>query len=55
MAVSLILNRGEKVKNVLIDSFRLKENENLIDDKINKALTKTDEDPANKKQNNSSI
>ena len=55
MAVSLILNRGEKVKNVLIDSFRLKENENLIEDKINKALTKTDEDPANKKQNNSSI
>ena len=55
MAVSLILNRGEKVKNVLIDSFRLKENENLIEDKINKALTKTDEAPANKKQNNSSI
>ena len=44
MAVSLILNRGEKVKNVLMDSFLLKNNENLIEDKIHNALTNSDDE-----------
>jgi len=51
MAISLILNRGEKVKDVLIDSFLLKNNENLIENKIHNALTNSDseEKPLNKK------
>ena len=53
MAISLILNRGEKVKDVLIDSFLLKNNENLIENKIHNALTNSDskEKPLNKKDN----
>ena len=49
MAISLILNRGEKVKNVLMDSFLLKNNDNLIEDKIQKAVSNSDskEDSSN--------
>jgi NhaP-type Na+/H+ or K+/H+ antiporter len=44
MAVSLILNRGEKVKNVLMDSILLKNNDNLLEDKIQNALSNSDSD-----------
>ena len=42
MTISLILNRGEKVKDVLFESIKLKSNENMISDKIEDALSIND-------------
>ena len=39
MTISLILNRGDKVKDVLFDSIKLKNNENMMSDKIEEALS----------------
>ena len=39
MTIALILNRGDKVKDVLLDSIKLKKNEHLIADKIEEALS----------------
>jgi len=39
MTISLIMNRGEKVKDVLIDSIKLKSNQNMMSDKIEEALS----------------
>ena len=39
MTISLILNRGDKVKDVLFDSIKLKSNENMMSDKIEEALS----------------
>jgi len=42
MTISLIMSRGEKVKDVLIDSIKLKTNQNMISDKIEEALSNND-------------
>ncbi|MDB4710728.1 cation:proton antiporter [Flavobacteriales bacterium] len=42
MTIALIMNRGEKVKDVLIDSIKLKSNQNMISDKIEEALSNND-------------
>ena len=39
MTISLIMNRVEKVKDVLIDSIKLKSNQNMMSDKIEEALS----------------
>ncbi len=56
MTIALILNRGDKVKDVLIDTIKLKGHENLLENKIENALT-FDEESENKDDNteNSSI
>ena len=36
------MSRGEKVKDVLIDSIKLKTNQNMISDKIEEALSNND-------------
>ena len=42
MTIALIMNRGDKVKDVLIDSIKLKSNQNMISDKIEEALSNND-------------
>ena len=39
ITISLILNRGDKVKDVILDSIKLKNNENMMSDKIEEALS----------------
>ena len=50
MTISLILNRGEKVKDVLFDSIKLKNNQNMISDKIEDALSINETQENNKEE-----
>jgi hypothetical protein len=50
MTISLILNRGEKVKDVLFESIKLKSNENMISDKIEDALSINETQENNKEE-----
>lgn len=43
MTVSLILNRGDKVKDVLLDAIKLKSNDNTLVDKIEQSITEESE------------
>ena len=44
MTVSLIMNRGDKVTEVLLDSIKMKPNDNNIVDAIENSLTNEHED-----------
>ena len=50
MTISLILNRGDKVKDVLFDSIKLKSNENMMSDKIEEALSINESQEKNKEE-----